>query len=396
MNLTEFWPNEEKELLAILLPLLEEATRAGIAGVPLQFNRNLANQQAGSWARQYTDELLRILGTSQRRVVGQALQRWTQQPGASMGSLVDELKSNFDAQRADLIAVTEVTRAYAHGNKIAYQQSGVNHWRWRTNRDALTCKVCGPLNNQVFAIGEVIGNFRGTSFTEPPAHPGCRCWMTPVVNDTHPLGPRRDAQDVIPIGAETRPSTLIEQGNFRVSVPTDLDPARQQLNAQIAAQIVGNALEALPPHLRDVVSEIRLSDTHNEPLEESYRQKYRVKDGSISAATNRHNSAVTVYQNDHLTASQAEDDVREEVSHTVAIRMFGPKAEPTDSEAWLQAMRSDGQFPSRHAMDGQDEDFAATLADYMKDPQAARATYPNRVRLMEQWMEAYGRQRGSQ
>jgi SPP1 gp7 family putative phage head morphogenesis protein len=214
MNLSEFWTNEEKELLAILLPLLEESARAGIAGVPLQFNRNLANQQAGRWARQYTDELLRILGTSQRRVVGQVLENWTQQRGADMGSLVSALKQNFDAQRADLIAVTEVTRAYAHGNKIAYQQSGVTHWRWRTNRDALTCKVCAPLNNQVFAIGEVIGNFRGTPFTEPPAHPGCRCWMTPVVNAAHPLVPRRDAQDVIPIGNELLPANVTARWNF--------------------------------------------------------------------------------------------------------------------------------------------------------------------------------------
>lgn len=183
MNLSEFWKTEQRELLAVLLPLLTEAARAGIANVPLLFNRELANEHAAQWARQSTDDLLELLGTSQQRVVGKILDDWIQQPGADMGQLAQALRANFSAERADLIAVTEVTRAYANGNKIAYQQAGVTHWRWRTNRDALTCPVCGPLNNQVFAIGAVAGYFRGVPFTEPPVHPGCRCWVTPVAQN---------------------------------------------------------------------------------------------------------------------------------------------------------------------------------------------------------------------
>lgn len=182
MNLTEFWKSEKRELLAVLFPLLAESASAGISGVPLLFNRELANEQAAVWAAQYTDDLLDTLGTSQQRVVGSVLEDWIKQPGADLGQLAQALQANFSVDRADLIAVTEVTRAYANGNKIAYSEAGVTHWRWRTNRDALTCPVCGPLNNQVFAIGAVIGNFRGVPFTEPPAHPECRCWMTPVQN----------------------------------------------------------------------------------------------------------------------------------------------------------------------------------------------------------------------
>lgn len=177
----EFWRNEARELLAILTPVIEASARAGIAGTALQFNRELANTHAANWAATYTDELLRNLGTSQRRIVGDALAQWVNKPGSDVGELIQALSGEFGEWRADLIASTEITRAYAGGNEIAFQAAGVAHWRWNTNRDDMVCDTCRPLNGKVFAIGAVIGLFRGVPFTKPPAHPGCHCWMTPVV-----------------------------------------------------------------------------------------------------------------------------------------------------------------------------------------------------------------------
>lgn len=182
-----FWENEKRQLLAVLLPFLSQAAQRGVqsaarkAGIALSLE--LANAAAAEWARRYTDELLAQLGTTSERLVGEALSEWIGQQGSTMGDLVELLKPRFadNAARADLIAVTEVTRAYANGEKSTYLANGITRWRWNTNRDELVCKYCGAVNGKVVQIGDLFGWFRGKKITEPPYHPGCRCWTSPVV-----------------------------------------------------------------------------------------------------------------------------------------------------------------------------------------------------------------------
>lgn len=190
-----FWDEEHRRLLALLGPFVEGAVMAGAAaaarslgGIGLDYA--LANREASAWARQYTDALLDQLGATSERLVGEALADWIERPGATMGDLVGLLTPRFagNQARADLIAVTEVTRAYANGQKAAFQAAGVRRWRWNTNHDELVCPVCQPLNGRVVEIGQSFGEFRGQVFTEPPSHPGCRCWVSPVVG-------KRDSQD---------------------------------------------------------------------------------------------------------------------------------------------------------------------------------------------------------
>ncbi len=182
-----FWSDERRRLLALLGPAIEGAAMDGAAaaarrlgGIGLDYET--VNQSAADWARQYTDELLGQLGATSEKLVGDALAAWIEQPGATMGDLVGLLTPRFagNQARADLIAVTEITRAYANGQKAAFQAAGVTRWRWNTNRDELVCPVCAPLNGQVVEIGQPFGEFRGKTFSEPPSHPGCRCWVSPV------------------------------------------------------------------------------------------------------------------------------------------------------------------------------------------------------------------------
>ena len=189
----DFWEQEKRRLLAVLTPRLAQAALHGMKHAAVQsgigFNSELANESAGQWAQQYTDQLLSILGTTNEKLVGDALADWTQQPGATMGDLVNLLTPKFERNkaRADLIAVTETTRAYANGNKIQFQEQGIQYWRWNTNHDELVCEWCGPLNRRVIRIGDQFALFRGKAVTEPPFHPGCRCWISPVVDKEHLL-----------------------------------------------------------------------------------------------------------------------------------------------------------------------------------------------------------------
>ena len=178
----DFWETEKRYLLAALV---DHMTQAAIDGVRLVFgfDNELANRRAADWARQHTDDLLQLLGTTTQRVVGERIDEWIRRPESKIGDLVASLKEGLETSvtRASTIAVTEVTRAYAEGNKIAFQEANIAEWRWQTNNDEMVCPICGPLNRVVKPIGEIFGVFNGKPFTQPPAHPNCRCWVTPIV-----------------------------------------------------------------------------------------------------------------------------------------------------------------------------------------------------------------------
>ena len=84
----------------------------------------------------------------------------------------------FSRTRAGMIAVTEVTRAYAAGNVAAWQASRVVQGKeWMTATDEVVCPICGPLRGQIARLNEPFGG----RIMNPPAHVNCRCWVVPVV-----------------------------------------------------------------------------------------------------------------------------------------------------------------------------------------------------------------------
>lgn len=84
----------------------------------------------------------------------------------------------FDANRADMIARTEIVNAHTAGNILVWKRSGlVDEIEWITAHDELTCDVCASNNAKVVKIGKQFpsGAFR------PAAHPRCRCDIMPVI-----------------------------------------------------------------------------------------------------------------------------------------------------------------------------------------------------------------------
>lgn len=139
------------------------------------FDWTLSNQKAHDWVSTYSFELIKGIDETSRTRTQQALQRWINS-GEPLQALTDSLSSIYGPVRAEMIAATETTRAYAQGNLIAYQDSGVvKKWQWQTARDERVCPVCGPLHGKEAPLGE---SFDGVSF---PAHVKCRCWALPVV-----------------------------------------------------------------------------------------------------------------------------------------------------------------------------------------------------------------------
>ncbi|EKE07885.1 MAG: minor head protein, partial [uncultured bacterium] len=93
-------------------------------------------------------------------------------------SLIETLSQSYQPWRARLIAMTETTRAYAQGNRTMWGASGVTDgMEWRTGQDDIVCLICRPLAGKKTTLD---GTFPGGRDV-PPAHPGCRCHIYPVI-----------------------------------------------------------------------------------------------------------------------------------------------------------------------------------------------------------------------
>jgi SPP1 gp7 family putative phage head morphogenesis protein len=148
-----------------------------LENVGFGFDYTLANAAAREWALRHTDTLLNQLGTTSGRVVGQAVGRWVDN-GEPLQSLINDLAPAFGQARAERIAATEVTRAYAEGSTQAYKESSVvKKVEWRTARDERVCPICAPLEGRTVNLGGRFGDIY------PPAHIRCRCWVVPIVDE---------------------------------------------------------------------------------------------------------------------------------------------------------------------------------------------------------------------
>lgn len=151
--------------LAVDWTLVNEAARQWVLGV------NPA--QVGGYAKQLYDQVQ----ITSKRTLRQELAAWITN-GEPLRGLEKRLEPTFGRRRAELIASTEVTRAYAEGNRMTWRESGVVDEReWRASADERVCPVCGPLHKKRAALE---ASFDG-GVDNPPAHPRCRCWIVPVV-----------------------------------------------------------------------------------------------------------------------------------------------------------------------------------------------------------------------
>lgn len=162
----------------------------GVKGI-FGIDWDLANNAAAQWALNFVGNLIgvgdlvapgapeslikQIMDTTRDRVRREVSEFVTN--SETMTDLRRRLESVFSPQRAEMIAATEVTRAFAEGNMASWREAGVvERRRWNTANDEIVCPICGPLHNMVVALGE---SFDGIA--SPPAHPRCRCWITPEV-----------------------------------------------------------------------------------------------------------------------------------------------------------------------------------------------------------------------
>jgi len=174
-NLTpEFWENESKIMSLAIIPVLEkiylEAAREVMLASPSAVDWTLVNQAAADWAKNYTFDLIKGIDNTTTQALQRVLASYFENP-TTMEQLTAQILELIGSPiRAEMIAVTEVTRAASEGEQaIARElarQGIIMTPFWNTNRDELVCPICEPRNNQEITDGMF-----------PPAHPRCRCWV---------------------------------------------------------------------------------------------------------------------------------------------------------------------------------------------------------------------------
>lgn len=155
----------------------EHAIRTA-AEIGIDFDVAVINEAALAWANEYTMELVKGLTETTRGVVQRAIDAFVGTPGMTVGNLTELLEPAFGKIRAEMIGITEVTRAYAAATNVYKQllaQYGLETERiWNTSEDerVRVCPICGPLDGQPEHVW--VDRFPNG----PPAHPRCRCWTT--------------------------------------------------------------------------------------------------------------------------------------------------------------------------------------------------------------------------
>lgn len=173
---SNFWMDEEAALwsaiVAVYIEALTEGVQSGIAALPPELQPlvdvDRINEQILAQSAQFKNEVLSAIHGTTRERVEAVLSEWD---GDDLVVLVALLAPIFSEARADMIAITETTRAFQNGNMMAWLATGyVSMHQWNTQNDERVCPICSPKDGKIYPIGG----------EAPPAHPNCRCWVSPV------------------------------------------------------------------------------------------------------------------------------------------------------------------------------------------------------------------------
>lgn len=165
----------QANLQAALTPSLADTFQEAAAQLKVKYGVNVSEPELRRWAEQWASGYVpplatAIVDTSQADLA--ALNGKTQaEVSAAFVLIIASM-----AARAEMIAITETTRAISAGEGFMVERAGLLGVGtltpiWFTELDARVCDVCGPLHGAGPEIYDAV------SPDGPPAHVRCRCWL---------------------------------------------------------------------------------------------------------------------------------------------------------------------------------------------------------------------------
>lgn len=180
----EYWQNGwrsiQKDVEPVLLDVyLTQATNVMLS-VGIGVSLDDINHHAVNWARAHTEEVLREMWSSRQNITSEILAGARQvgevvaegyEQGLTIREITERLQPYYSPVRAEMIAVTETTRAVVEGEKAYVEQLERETGQrmipiWMTANDEIVrrCPICWPRHEKPITNGQF-----------PPAHPRCRC-----------------------------------------------------------------------------------------------------------------------------------------------------------------------------------------------------------------------------
>jgi hypothetical protein len=182
----------------VLLPFLERVAMASaeqlLTEMTIGVDWALVNQAAADWARSYSTLLAGQIDQTSRTAIASSIRNSIAsffEEGLTHGELIARLEGDsaleklfardvrdrlgrvYGPYRAEMIAVTETTRAAVEGERLTVREIEKYGFRmieiWQTSNDDRVCIICAPRHNKKEGDG-------WNKYDGPPAHVRCRCW----------------------------------------------------------------------------------------------------------------------------------------------------------------------------------------------------------------------------
>ncbi|NBQ38004.1 MAG: hypothetical protein EBU42_10875, partial [Synechococcus sp.] len=154
---------------AILTPAMVQQNPSAMIAAAQRQNA-LAGYAAGGRGTQAFAALNRLVEVDLRgRIIGGVEFHLAQ--GDSWRQLRKTLQNSVELSksRAQTVARTEMAAAMVEGSKLRYEAEGIEQVQWQAVGSSRTCGYCAPRHGKVYQLGDVVA----------PAHPNCRCTVTP-------------------------------------------------------------------------------------------------------------------------------------------------------------------------------------------------------------------------
>jgi len=182
-------PETEKKIFNLFIGMMALGRQLFSMNIGFGINWSQYDEEASAWAKKYLHEEMEeglqgffdALDETTMSKLKQELGNFVEMEGYTIGDVMNGLNNTvLGGDRAQRVAVTEITRVYAESDDIAgkiveEEYPGVKVIKtWFTNNDSLVCPICGPMNEVSVLRKDLFPN----GLDGPPAHPNCRCWRS--------------------------------------------------------------------------------------------------------------------------------------------------------------------------------------------------------------------------
>ena len=178
-----FWNKELSNLWSAVSKKISEIIRHGVGGAlsllpepaRSRISITLLQDDVIRYAMNYREEWISTINKTTMRSIWKQVEIW-RSTGQPIDELIEKIRTlGFNEVRAKRIAVTETSRLNAVAHQLSYQQANITQFRWMTYEDNNVCEICIPNHGRVFPVSQLSNLI--------PAHPNCRCWDEPVVEE---------------------------------------------------------------------------------------------------------------------------------------------------------------------------------------------------------------------